>query len=64
MVVLSQAKSSSSFASRSWGSGPWSCEVSSPSGRTDEITTLRTAVNALAARVRTHDEQPRCLTRN
>lgn len=31
---------------------------------TDEITTLRTAVNALAARVRTHDEQLRRLTRN
>jgi hypothetical protein len=31
---------------------------------TDEITTLRTAVNALAARVGTHDEQLRRLTRN
>jgi hypothetical protein len=29
---------------------------------TDEITTLRTAVHALAARVRTHDEQLRRLT--
>jgi len=31
---------------------------------TDEMTTLRTAVDALAARVRTHDEQLRRLTRN
>jgi Family of unknown function (DUF6262) len=31
---------------------------------TDEITTLRTAVDALAARVRTHDEQLRRLTRS
>jgi len=31
---------------------------------TDEITTLRTAVNALAARVRTHEEQLRRLTRS
>jgi hypothetical protein len=31
---------------------------------TDEITTLRTAVDAIAALVRTHDEQLRRLTRN
>jgi len=33
-------------------------------GLTDEIATLQAAVDALAARVRRHEEQPRALDRN